>query len=53
MTRTILLRDIISFALKNTNHPLNKIFACLPVGREEFLSGLGPSPRFSEALPLL
>jgi len=32
-------------------HPLDKIFACLPVGREAFLLDRRISPRFSEALP--
>jgi len=31
-------------------HPLDKIFACLPVGREAFLPDRRISPRFSEAL---
>jgi len=32
-------------------HPLDKILACLPVGREAFLLDSRISPRFSEALP--
>ena len=36
MTRTILLRGIIFFALKNKNHPLNKIFGGIPIGSRTF-----------------
>jgi len=35
---------------KNMIHPLGKIFACLPVGREASLPDCRISPRFSEAL---
>ncbi len=35
---------------KNMIHPLDKILACLPVGREIFLLDLRIFPRCSEAL---
>ena len=40
----------VTSAHKNMIHPLDKIFACLPVGREASLLDRRISPRFSEGL---